>query len=227
MALRHCHPASSDAVPCSSAPRMDVTLEERKKSRPLNPSVIRPLPTMMHVLVPTLPAMDPIVEGEVEGGIVGQESCGYSARRISLEDVRDWIIVRWIARRKKERCWTEVGFPRSPHHGIPRPRCINQPSRIHRPPRMQSSNEIPPPLLELFSPSSCGRSGTSCLLTTLKQIPHVQATKRNCCPHVCIDSRILMTHEALEALDLKFSVRLDWPRLLPCLYTTPPETSYE
>jgi hypothetical protein len=102
-AFRLNHPASHTIL-CSSAVApaspMDVTLEERKKSRLLNSTAIDPLPTMTRVLVPAL-AVDMIVEGG-EGGMVGKEDLRCW---ISLEDVVYWITWRWTARRKKGRSW--------------------------------------------------------------------------------------------------------------------------
>jgi hypothetical protein len=104
------------APPAFPAPAgMDITSEERKKSRLLNATAIHPLPTMTRVPVspPVVDLKEELEDGleaderreREEGGMVGKEDLRCSEKRISLEDVVDWIIGRWTARRKERRSW--------------------------------------------------------------------------------------------------------------------------
>lgn len=278
---RSSHP-TVDAIPCSStaapSPPIVNTSEERKKSRQTtDSSVILPfttralsyyclmandnsaLPTMCGTV--SAAAADTIVEREKgEKGTVGTEGRGYSRRRISLEDVRDWTGVRWTTGGEKAgRSWMlqeapcrffefarseftmdfvgpvvpvvpltfasrlgifEVTATRFPNcsaeisatiscflpcrwkeggkesgHSFTdfvsppcRPLRIHWLSRIHRPPRTRSSNEIPPPPLEAFSSlvlskirnlASKSSSRSSCIITvsTTEDSPLLVTTK--------------------------------------------------
>jgi hypothetical protein len=111
------------APPAFPAPAgMDVTSEERRKSRltadtvlpfmttPRTHSYLSPNGTSytatMRCIACAAAAVDMIVEGEEDVGLVGKGDSRYSAERIYLEDVADWIMARRTAGEKEGKRWT-------------------------------------------------------------------------------------------------------------------------